>query len=193
MFICVYKYTHTHTHTYIRNIYLCIYTVCSYLCFILSVNILLIHVHLCTPMFPHLSLYLKALLNDEWRALFLHSCIHERMGAQQTKALQPVEEESAEAAPAEPKVPEETKQERQVKGHRATNLPLRPAWPTSCAQDWWTNPTCLWRDCRQEVLEECGYDVPVTKLRKITSYRWEPILKKSHFWSYGKFISVIHT
>lgn len=24
---------------------------------------------------------------------------------------------------------------------------------------------------RQEVLEECGYDVPVTKLRKITSYR----------------------
>lgn len=24
---------------------------------------------------------------------------------------------------------------------------------------------------RQEILEECGYDVPVSKLRKITSYR----------------------
>lgn len=25
---------------------------------------------------------------------------------------------------------------------------------------------------RQEVLEECGYDVPASKLKKITSYRW---------------------
>ncbi|KAL1254644.1 hypothetical protein QQF64_016873 [Cirrhinus molitorella] len=87
------------------------------------------------------------------------------------KPLQPAEEESAEAAPAEPKVPEEDKAGETTEA--SSHQPPASAGVTYelCAGLVDKPDLSLEEIARQEVLEECGYDVPVTKLRKITSYR----------------------
>ncbi|TRY94950.1 hypothetical protein DNTS_013099 [Danionella cerebrum] len=88
------------------------------------------------------------------------------------KSLQPAEEESAEAPPKEPKVPEEGKTE-ETSEETSSHQPPASAGVTYelCAGLVDKPDLSLEEIARQEVLEECGYDVPVTKLRKITSYR----------------------
>ncbi len=98
------------------------------------------------------------------------------------KPLQPAEEESVEAAPAEPKVPEEDKAGETSEGTSSHQPPASVGVTYELCAGLVDKPNLSLEEiARQEVLEECGYDVPVTKLRKITSYRWEPILKKSNF------------
>lgn len=88
------------------------------------------------------------------------------------KPLQPAEEESAEAPPTEVKVPEEN---QTGDSSEETSSPQPPASAgvtyELCAGLVDKPNLSLEEIARQEVLEECGYDVPVTKLRKITSYR----------------------
>ncbi|XP_048062601.1 uridine diphosphate glucose pyrophosphatase NUDT14 isoform X2 [Megalobrama amblycephala] len=88
------------------------------------------------------------------------------------KPLQPAEEESAEAPPTEAKVPEEN-QTGDSSEETASPQPPASAGVTYelCAGLVDKPNLSLEEIARQEVLEECGYDVPVTKLRKITSYR----------------------
>ncbi|KAG9282804.1 uridine diphosphate glucose pyrophosphatase [Astyanax mexicanus] len=80
-------------------------------------------------------------------------------------------EGSTQAAPEEPKAPAEGQE-----GEEATNHPDQP--PASagvtyelCAGLVDKPDLSLEEIARQEILEECGFDVPVTKLRRITSYR----------------------
>ncbi|XP_055042150.1 uridine diphosphate glucose pyrophosphatase NUDT14 isoform X1 [Misgurnus anguillicaudatus] len=90
------------------------------------------------------------------------------------KPPQPAEEGSAEATTAEPKVPEENQA-----GETSEDTSSHPDQPPASAGV--TYELCaglvdkpnlsLEEIARQEILEECGFDVPVTKLRKITSYR----------------------
>lgn len=95
------------------------------------------------------------------------------------KPLQPAEEESEST---EPKVPEEDKA-GETSEETSSHQPPASAGVTYelCAGLVDKPNLSLEEIARQEVLEECGYDVPVTKLRKITSYRWEQI----HFSSYS--------
>ncbi|XP_067273109.1 uridine diphosphate glucose pyrophosphatase NUDT14 [Pseudorasbora parva] len=88
------------------------------------------------------------------------------------KPLQPAEEESAEAAPTEAKVPEEN-QPGDSSEETSSQQPPASAGVTYelCAGLVDKPNLSLEEIARQEVLEECGFDVPVTKLRKITSYR----------------------
>lgn len=88
------------------------------------------------------------------------------------KPLQPAEEESAEPAPTEAKVPEEN-QAGDSSEETSSHQPPASAGVTYelCAGLVDKPNLSLEEIARQEVLEECGYDVPVTKLRKITSYR----------------------
>lgn len=90
------------------------------------------------------------------------------------KPLQPAEEGAADATPTEPKVPEEGQA-----GDTSEDTSSHPNQPPASAGV--TYELCaglvdkpdlsLEEIARQEILEECGFDVPVTKLRKITSYR----------------------
>ncbi|XP_051511508.1 uridine diphosphate glucose pyrophosphatase NUDT14-like isoform X2 [Myxocyprinus asiaticus] len=90
------------------------------------------------------------------------------------KPLQLAEEGPSEATSPEPRVPEEG----QV-GETSKETSSNPHQPPASAGV--TYELCaglvdkpdlsLEEIARQEVLEECGYDVPVTKLRRITSYR----------------------
>uniref|UniRef100_A0A671NFZ4 Uridine diphosphate glucose pyrophosphatase NUDT14 n=1 Tax=Sinocyclocheilus anshuiensis TaxID=1608454 RepID=A0A671NFZ4_9TELE len=88
------------------------------------------------------------------------------------KPLQPAEEESLEAAPAEPKVPEEDKAGETSKVTSSHQPPASAGVTYELCAGLVDKPNLSLEEiARQEVLEECGYDVPVAKLRKITSYR----------------------
>ncbi|XP_026120689.1 uridine diphosphate glucose pyrophosphatase-like [Carassius auratus] len=88
------------------------------------------------------------------------------------KPLQPAEEESAEAAPAEPKVPEDDKAGEASEGTSSHQPPASAGVTYELCAGLVDKPNLSLEEiARQEVLEECGYDVSVTKLRKITSYR----------------------
>ncbi|KAJ8411697.1 hypothetical protein AAFF_G00153350 [Aldrovandia affinis] len=79
----------------------------------------------------------------------------------------PAEEKGSEAAT----VPEEEEEKGVAENH--DHLPPASAGVTYelCAGIVDKPHLSLEEIARQEVLEECGYDVPVTKLRRITSYR----------------------
>ncbi|XP_030628763.1 uridine diphosphate glucose pyrophosphatase NUDT14 [Chanos chanos] len=81
-------------------------------------------------------------------------------------------EEGAEATPAEAKAPEEGNEGEKGEG-ACPNQPPASAGVTYelCAGLVDKPHLSLEEIARQEVLEECGYDVPVNKLRRITSYR----------------------
>ncbi|XP_051951993.1 uridine diphosphate glucose pyrophosphatase NUDT14 [Xyrauchen texanus] len=90
------------------------------------------------------------------------------------KPLQLTEEGSSETTPPEPKVPEEDQAgETSEETSNNDNQPPASAGVTFelCAGLVDKPDLSLEEIARQEILEECGYDVPVTKLRRITSYR----------------------
>lgn len=79
-------------------------------------------------------------------------------------------EDSSAAASEEPKAPQD--------GEEADSNPDQPPAAAGvtyelCAGLVDKPNLSLEEIARQEILEECGYDVPVTKLRRITSYRCE--------------------
>ncbi|XP_066533647.1 uridine diphosphate glucose pyrophosphatase NUDT14 isoform X2 [Hoplias malabaricus] len=80
-------------------------------------------------------------------------------------------EESTPAAPEEPKVQQEGKEGEEVASD-ADQPPASAGVTYELCAGLVDKPNLSLEEiARQEVLEECGYDVPVTKLRRITSYR----------------------
>ncbi|KAL0164363.1 hypothetical protein M9458_040116, partial [Cirrhinus mrigala] len=90
---------------------------------------------------------------------------------ERSKPKPPAEEDSAEAAPAEPKVPDEDKAREKSEDASSQQPPASAGVTYELCAGLVDKPNLSLEEiARQEVLEECGYDVPVTKLRKITSY-----------------------
>ncbi|KAA8582997.1 hypothetical protein FQN60_015543 [Etheostoma spectabile] len=97
-------------------------------------------------------------------------CEWERIKTQPPKSAEKTEEGASESAAAAPESPE---------GQSASEGESSSQWPPASAGI--TYELCaglvdkpdlsLEEIARQEVLEECGYDVPASKLKRITSYR----------------------
>ncbi len=145
MFICVYKYTHTHTHIYKKYLLVYIYSMFIFMFYIICKYITytrtLVYSDVSSSVFVFestLERWVTHLISPQLYTWANGSAANQSPCNLWRKSPRKLHQQNL-------KSQKRTKQERQVKGHRATNLPLRPAWPTSCAQDWWTNPTCLWK------------------------------------------------
>ena len=96
-------------------------------------------------------------------------CEWERSKKQPPQPVEKAEEGAAEAAAPEPQ-----------EGPSASEGESSSPWPPAsggvtyelCAGLVDKPDLSLEEIARQEVLEECGYDVPAAKLKRITSYRW---------------------
>lgn len=99
----------------------------------------------------------------------VYMCEWERTKKQPPQAAEKAEEGASEAAATESQ-----------EGQSASEGESSSQWPPASAGV--TYELCaglvdkpnlsLEEIARQEVLEECGYDVPASKLKRITSYRW---------------------
>ncbi|XP_028858719.1 uridine diphosphate glucose pyrophosphatase NUDT14 [Denticeps clupeoides] len=104
----------------------------------------------------------------------VYMCEWERSRSQQPEpAEQPEGEEGAVETGAGTQEQEEAGDKGEEETSQAPNQPPASAGVTYelCAGLVDKPNLSLEEIARQEVLEECGYDVPVTKLRRITSYR----------------------
>ncbi len=97
-------------------------------------------------------------------------CEWERTKKQPPQSAEKSEEGAAEAAAA---APESQEGQATSEGESSSQWPPASAGVTYelCAGLVDKPDLSLEEIARQEVLEECGYDVPASKLRRITSYR----------------------
>lgn len=109
----------------------------------------------------------------------VYMCEWERNKSQPTQSAEKTEEGAAEAAA--PTAAESQEGQSASEGESSSQWPPASAGVTYelCAGLVDKPDLSLEEIARQEVLEECGYDVPASKLKRITSYRLvcaEPIL-----------------
>lgn len=98
----------------------------------------------------------------------VYMCEWERTKKQSNQSAEKTEEGSSEAA-----APESQEGQPALEGESSSQWPPALAGVTYelCAGLVDKPDLSLEEIARQEVLEECGYDVPASKLKRITSYR----------------------
>ncbi|XP_075940554.1 uridine diphosphate glucose pyrophosphatase NUDT14 [Anarhichas minor] len=102
----------------------------------------------------------------------VYMCEWERAKTQPPQSAEKTEEGASETAAAAP-VPESPEGQSASEGESSSQWPPASAGVTYelCAGLVDKPDLSLEEIARQEVLEECGYDVPASKLKRITSYR----------------------